>query len=409
MPALFASVSPVHGPLEGTRVVELGVWVAGPAAGGLLADWGADVVKIEPPEGDPARRFAQMLGGDIDLNPPFELDNRGKRSIALDLSGEEGRAIAHQLVEQADVFVTNVRPSALSRLDLDFSRLSALNPALVYGIITGYGLEGPDADRASYDIGAYWARAGIVSLLTPPGADPVYQRGGMGDHTAAMTLAGAVCAALVARQRKGSGQLVHTSLLRQGAYTIGFDLSVALRFGVPIGTPTRATMTNPLISPFRAGDGKWLWLIALEPDRHWADLAAAVGHPEWVDDPRFATRKERARHSGELTALLDEVFATRPRDEWADVLDRSGMWWAPVQSTDEVLSDPQMAAAGGFVEVPDGSATSTLLASPADFEGSPATVRSMPPRLGEHTEEILSELGRSGEEIARLREAGALG
>jgi crotonobetainyl-CoA:carnitine CoA-transferase CaiB-like acyl-CoA transferase len=399
----------VNGPLEGTRVIELGVWVAGPAAGGLLADWGADVVKIEPPDGDPARRFAQMLGGDIDLNPPFELDNRGKRSIVVDVTSDRGREVAHQLVEGADVFVTNVRPQALARLDLDYGRLSSLNPGLVYGIITGYGTEGPEADRASYDIGAYWARAGIVSLLTPPGADPIYQRGGMGDHTVAMTLAGAVCAALVARQATGHGQLVHTSLLRQGAYTVGFDLSVALRFGVPVATPTRQTMTNPLVSPFKAADGKWLWLIGLEPDRHWPDLASAVGHPEWVNDPRFATRRARARHSAALTALLDEAFVTRTREQWAEVLDESGMWWAPVQSTDEVLDDPQLAAAGGFVEVPDGPATSTLLASPVDFRGTPAAVRSMPPRLGEHTDDVLSELGRSHGEIAELRESGAVG
>jgi crotonobetainyl-CoA:carnitine CoA-transferase CaiB-like acyl-CoA transferase len=193
------------GPLEGTRVVELGVWVAGPAAGGILADWGADVVKIEPPTGDPARMFGRMLGLDGSQSPPFEMDNRGKRSIALDLTSSDDQGIALELISAADVFVTNVRPGGLRRIGLDFETLAALNPRLVYGMITGYGERGPDADRAAYDVAAYWARAGLAHLLTRPGDTPPFQRGGMGDHTAGMTLAAAVCAALVARSSSGVG------------------------------------------------------------------------------------------------------------------------------------------------------------------------------------------------------------
>src|SRR5215218_8169939 len=167
------------GPMDGVRVVELGVWVAGPAAGGILADWGADVVKIEPPAGDPARTFQRMLGGDMPNNPVFELDNRSKRSVVLDLSTAEGREVALELVDSADVFLTNIRPSALGRIGLDHETLLARNRRLVYAIITGYGLEGPDADRAAYDIAAFWARSGIAHLLTPPGANPPFQRGGM--------------------------------------------------------------------------------------------------------------------------------------------------------------------------------------------------------------------------------------
>jgi crotonobetainyl-CoA:carnitine CoA-transferase CaiB-like acyl-CoA transferase len=170
------------GPMDGVRVVELGVWVAGPAAGGILADWGADVVKIEPPAGDPARSFQQMLGGDMPNNPVFELDNRSKRSVVVDLTTPEGKAVALDLLDAADVFVTNIRPGALARAGLDHATLLARNPRLVYAIITGYGLDGPDADRAAYDIAAFWARSGIAHLLTPPNADPPFQRGGMGDH-----------------------------------------------------------------------------------------------------------------------------------------------------------------------------------------------------------------------------------
>ena len=396
------------GPMSGVRVVELGLWVAGPAAGAILADWGADVIKIEPPAGDPGRSFGQMLGGDVPYNPPFELDNRGKRSIVADLSRKEGLDVAHALLEGADVLVTNVRPVGLGRLGLDPASLLGQYPRLIYGLITGYGTEGSEASRAAYDIAAFWARSGLVSLLTPPGAEPVYQRGGMGDHGAAMTLAGAVSAALYARERTGQGQLVSTSLIRQGVYTIGFDLSVTLRFGVSIGTPTHATMPNPLINCYRDSQSRWFWLVGLEADRHWPGLSRAVGHTEWTEDPRFATRKGRARNCGQLIDLLDQTFATRTRQEWGQAFDSEDVWWAPVQDPEEVLADPQVRSAGAFVEVPDGEGVATLINTPADFAGSPNQVRSMPPELGEHTDEILAELGHDSASIARLRQTGAV-
>ena len=395
--------------MEGVRVVEVGVWIAGPAAGGILADWGADVVKLEPPAGDPGRQFRHMLGADLPFNPPFELDNRGKRSAVVDVSRPEGREIALQLVDGADVFLTNVRLDALERLGLDAASLLARNRRLVYAAVTGYGLDGPDRDRAAYDIGAFWARSGLVHLLTRPGGDPPFQRGGMGDHGAGMTTAAAICAALYARERDGRGQLVSTSLLRQGIYTIGFDLNVALRLGVPIAVATRDAMGNPVINNYRDRDGRWFWLIGLEADRHWPGLARAVGRPEWVDDPRYATARDRRKNCRELITVLDEIFATRTRDEWGKAFDVEDVWWAPVQSVDEVLDDPQTAAAGAFVDVPDQGGTATMIATPADFAGTPWTVRSGAPELGEHTDDVLRELGHDDAAIARLRAAGVIG
>jgi crotonobetainyl-CoA:carnitine CoA-transferase CaiB-like acyl-CoA transferase len=388
------------GPLEGVRVIELGVWVAGPAAGGLLADWGADVVKIESPQGDPARGFAKMLGGDVPFNPPFEMDNRSKRSIGVDFTQPGGLELALELIGGADVFVTNIRLDALERLRLDPQTLADHNPRLVYGIITGYGLQGDERDRAAYDIGAFWARSGIAGLLT--------QRGGMGDHGAGMTLAAAVCAALVARDRTGEGQLVHTSLLRHGMYTISFDLNTALRFGVPLAVAKREAMTNPAINCYRDSEGRWFWLIGLEGDRHWPDLCRAIEHPEWIDDERFATADARRTHIGELIGLLDATFATRTRAEWGAALDREDMWWAPVQSTEEVLADAQAWAGNGFVEVPDDGASVTMVNTPVDYLGTPSAPRSLPPELGEHTDEILAELGRDGAAVARLRADGVV-
>ena len=393
------------GPLEGIGVVEIGVWVAGPAAGCVLADWGADVVKIEPPGiGDPARTFSRMLGADLPSNPIFENDNRSKRSIALDLASDAGREIARELVARADVFVTNVRMAGLERLGLDPKSLCERNPRLVYGAISGYGFAGPDADRAAYDIAGFWARSGIAASLTSRGHHPPFQRGGMGDHNAGLALAGGVSAALFRRERSGEGQLVMTSLLRQGLYTLSFDLSVAVRFGVGIQVADRATMGNPCINNYRDSEGKWFWLVGLEGERHWPPLARAAGHPEWIDDPRFAGPAQRAANARALIAELDAVFATKTRDEWGRIFDaEQELWWAPVQSVDEVLQDSQVHAAGGFVEVPDGESTTLLPATPVDFAGTPSSPRAMAPALGEHSDAILAELGRSPAQIAALR------
>lgn len=384
------------GPVEGVTVVELGVWVAGPAAGGILADWGADVIKIEPPTGDPARMFGRMLGCDLGLNPPFEMDNRSKRSVVLDLSSEPDRRAAFELLSGADVFLTNVRPGALQRLGLDFASVSAANPRLVYGLITGYGESGPDADRAAFDVAAFWSRAGVAHLLTRPGDTPPFQRGGMGDHSAGMTMAAAVCAALLARERTGAGQLVTTSLYRQGAYTVSFDLNTYLMSGQPIAIGQRESMGNPCMNNYAASDGRRFWIVGLEPERHWPALCRAVGRPEWRDDLRFADARARAANSVALIAALDEIFATRPLDEWAQIFaGEPDFFWSPVNSLEDVVADEQFHAAGGIVYVPDGAddqAAVPMVATPADFHGTPWAPRSAAPELGQHTAEVLAEL-----------------
>jgi crotonobetainyl-CoA:carnitine CoA-transferase CaiB-like acyl-CoA transferase len=398
----------MSGPLEGVRVVELGVWVAGPAAGGILADWGADIVKIEPPDGDPARKFGSMLGGDVPFNPPFEMDNRSKRSIVIDVTRPEGVALAHELLADADVFLTNIRLDALERLGLDPDTLRERHPRLVYGIITGWGITGPDRDRAAYDIAGFWARSGLAGLLTKPGGEPPFQRGGMGDHGAGMTMASGISAALFARERTGEGQLVSTSLLRHGMYTISFDLNTALRFGVGIGVASRETMGNPVINSYRDRDERWFWLIGLDGARHWPDLCRAVDHPEWIDDESYGSVAGRRDNARELVAALDEIFATRTREEWGERFDREDVWWAPVQTIDEVLADPQAWAGGAFVEVPDADDAVTMINSPVDFAGTPGAPRAMPPELGADTDAILAELGRDAAAIDELRHDGVI-
>ena len=384
------------GPLEGIKVIELGVWVAGPAAGGILADWGADVIKVEPPAGDPARMFGRMLGIETGESPPFEMDNRGKRSIVLDLATDDGRAAALDMITTADVFLTNVRPGALRRFGLDFETATAANPGLVYGLITGYGESGPDADRAAYDVAAFWARAGLAHLLSRPGESPPFQRGGMGDHSAGMTMAAAVCAALVARGRTGSGQLVTTSLYRQGAYTVSFDLNTFLLTGHSIAIGQRESMGNPCMNNYVAGDGRRFWIVGLQGDRHWPALCRAVGRPDWLTDTRYATGRSRAANAVDLIGELDAIFATKGLDEWAKAFAAEPeFFWSPINAIEDVVADEQFHAAGGIVYVPDGDSTVPMVATPADFHGTPWAPRSAAPLLGEHTDEILAELKKS--------------
>jgi crotonobetainyl-CoA:carnitine CoA-transferase CaiB-like acyl-CoA transferase len=382
------------GPLEGISVVELGVWVAGPATGGILADWGADVVKIEPPSGDPARRFGHMLGLEGDESPPFEMDNRGKRSIMLDFTSDDGRAVALEMISGADVFITNVRPGALRRVGMDFETVATANPRLVYGLITGYGETGPDADRAAYDVAAFWARAGLAHLLTRPGEAPPFQRGGMGDHTAGMTLAAAVCAALVSRARTGTGQLVSTSLYRQGAYTVSFDLNTFLMTGHAIAIGQRESMANPCMNNYAAGDGRRFWIVGLQVDRHWAPLCRVVGRQDWLTD--YPRPRDRAANAVDIIAALDEVFATKPLDEWAKLFaTEPDFFWSPINSLEDVVADDQFHAAGGVVYVPHDDSAVPMVATPVDFHGTPWEPRWRAPGIGEHTEEILAGLGRS--------------
>ncbi len=395
------------GPMEGVRVVELGLWIAGPSCGGVLADWGADVIKIEPLAGDPFRGLAWLYPGSV--NPPFELDNRGKRSVAIDITTTEGRALIDDLLSEADVLLTNYRSAGLERAGLDHASLTAAYPRLVYAHVSGYGLDGDERDRAAYDVGAFYSRGGIGAALTPPGSDLPYPRGGMGDHMTGLAAAGGVAAALYSRELTGEGQVVSTSLLRNGAYMHGWDHNVTARLDIDTEPVTRSGPPNPLINGYRCGDDKWVWLLGMEADRHWPQVVRALDRATWEHDERFATIEARRDNSHELVAAMDEVLATRSREEWAMIFDTHDVWWARVQTTLDMRHDPQARAAGCFVPapLPDGEVVE-MVASPVDFSSTNWVVRDPVPELGQHTEIVLMELGKGWDEIEQLKQAGAI-
>jgi crotonobetainyl-CoA:carnitine CoA-transferase CaiB-like acyl-CoA transferase len=395
---------------EGVRVVELAQWVFVPVAGALLADWGADVIHIEPLSGDPYRGLiTQGIGaGKGGINLSMALANRGKRSLALDVRNEQGRVMLHRLLESADVFLTNLRPKALQRLGLDEDTVRESFPRLVFARGHGYGVRGPDADNAGYDGSAFWARGGLAHILTPPNQEyPISQRGAMGDRNGAMALAFGVAAALLRRERTGHGGVVDVSLLATAMWTLSSDVLATLGGTPPQPSPGRAAMPNPLVSTYRTKDARHIQLMFLEADRYWADFCRVVEREDLLADERFSDLRTRAQNSAVLMAELDAMFAERTYEEWKTVLGRLDAPWAPVQAVTELVEDPQALANGYIADVEAGGVAYQLPNVPVQFDGSPAEL-SRAPEHGEHTETILLDLGYDWDEINALREAGAI-
>ncbi|TGD71283.1 CoA transferase [Mangrovimicrobium sediminis] len=395
----------------GVRVVELAQWVFVPVAGALLADWGADVVRVEHPDGDPYRSLAtQGIGSDSGsgVNLSIALANRGKRSLALDVKQPGGLEILHKLLESADVFLTSLRPEALRRLGLDADQLREKYPSLVYARGNGFGVRGPDANQAGYDASAFFARGGVADALTPLDRDyPISQRGAMGDRNGGMALAFGIAGALLKRQRTGQGSVVDVSLLATAMWTLSSDLLTVLD-GKSMPRPTDRTATpNPLTSVYRTADGRFIQLMMLQGDRYWADLCRVLEREDLVADPRFADLAARRANCAACLAELDAEFGRRSFEESKTLLGRIDAPWAPVQRVDELPEDPQVIANGYIGEVNDGDLHYRLPAVPVQYDEQPPTLRRAPEH-GEHTETLLMELGYEWESIARFQAEGVI-
>ena len=395
--------------LSGLKVVEMATYIAAPGAGGILADWGADVIKIEGIHGDPIRNFFKGTNVEEMGNPVFDVDNRGKRSVAIDIKDERGKKALHALIKQADVFLTNVRPQALDRAGLDWEGVQAINPKVIYASVTGYGLEGDESWRPGFDATGFWARSGLASLTTPKGDAPIPVRVAVGDHTTSMATAAGILAALHEREKTGKGRLVETSLLRTGIYSMASDMSIQQRMGRIGSTKKRDQVQDPLSNFFKSKDGHWISVLPRQDGRgkwDWDKFCIALGHPELAEDERFTGFRGRRDNQEMLLAMLDEWYGQFDYEELKQRLDDQDLIWAPVQTPKEVVADPQAHAAGAFAEIKpkNGGDPYGTIASPVRIHGADTNPKGESPTIGEHTEDVLKELGLSDDDIKAMVE-----
>jgi len=398
--------------LHGIRVIEVAQWWFVPAAGAVLADWGADVIKIEHPvAGDPQRGLVTsgLIPSTGGSNFMVEQSNRGKRSVGIDLAHPRGLELLHRLVETADVFLTNFLPAARRRLRIDLDDIRRVNPRVIYARGHGQGNRGPERERGGYDAASFWCRGGIANALTPSNAAaPVMQRAAFGDSTGAMTIAGGIAAALFRRERTGQPSVVDISLLGTAMWVLAPDIVASKLLGIDLPASDRTQAPNPIVNSYRTRDGRWLFLNMLQPVRYWADLWTRLGHPELIDDPRFADGKVRFENRVDCIKRLDAILAEHTLAEWCERLAAAEGVWAPLQSARELNDDGQAIANGYLQAVDRGDGTRfTLVASPVEFDEQPVALGPAP-ELGQHTEEVLRSLGLTWDDLAACKEAGAI-
>ena len=397
-------------PLDGIRVLEVANWLAAPAAAALMADLGADVVKVEPPEGDAFRGVLQTNWPDAQLLPGFELDNRGKRSVVVDLERSGGPDLVRRLSADADVFITNLTRHRVERYGLGFDEIRDRNPRVVYVAFSGYGSRGPDADRGGFDYLAFWARSGIMGAIGQSGDAPVMARGGQGDHTTALNILAATLAALRLRDQTTDAQRVEVTLQITGMWTIGTDVQNALQAAEQPLKIDRSAPWNPLSNTYPTRDGRWLLLMMPQASRFWPRLCEAIRETDWAGDERYDSIEKLLALGAELSAALEERFLREDPASWSERLDEAGCLWAPVADLPEVIHDPQPRAMGAFATIEHPLAGPfEILNVPFQIADADIAVRGAAPDVGAHTHEVLQEAGLSDEEIAQLAAARVLG
>ena len=385
-------------PLDGIKVLEVANWLAAPAAAALMADMGADVIKIEPPTGDIFRGFVlRSIGYDFDFptNYGFEVDNRGKRSVVVDLDKPGGADLVRRLAADCDIFLTNLVQRRRKRYGLTFEDVIAANPKVIYASFSGYGAHGPDEDRPGFDFAAFWARSGIMSTLGEPDSAPPMCRGGQGDHTTALNILASVLAALRMRDTTGEGQHVEVTLQGTGMYTIAGDFSAALTSKKDPSRISRKTPVNPIWNTYRCADDRWILTVMPVPfPSYWPKFCQIIEKPEWADDERWNDLPKLREQTPLLVELIDEIMGTKPFAHWAKLFDEYGMIWAPVATMMDMISDPQVRQMGWITELEHPTlGTFETLNTPFRLYGSDTGARGPAPGLGDHTFEVLSAAG----------------
>ena len=393
-------------PLTGIRVVEIASFVAVPAAGALLADLGAEVIKVEVPWGEIYRHARPKLAGfqnDFPAGPPFQMDNRGKRSLAIDLALPQAREALMKVIARADILITNVLPERLAKYKLDPERLRAERPELIVGRISGYGAEGPRADDPAFDYTAFWALSGLMDSMRDPSAPPAWMRPGVGDHSAALALVTGLLAALRTRDAGGGGQQVEVTLQQIGYYINGNDTSYALATGELPPRHIRLSPRNPLWNHYPCRDGRGLFLVMIDSDRYWPALCRALGQDALASDPRFADAMLRFRNSSELVLLLDGIFREGTLEAFGEALSRERLIWAPMLTLDEAIRDANADATGCFatVEHPQFGRFRTV-APPLKLSAHAMPGTAVAPHLSADTAAVLREAGVDEETVALL-------
>jgi crotonobetainyl-CoA:carnitine CoA-transferase CaiB-like acyl-CoA transferase len=395
--------------LDGIRVLDAASFIAGPVATTVMADFGADVIKIEPPGGDVYR----VRGPGYPASPynfPWIVDNRNKRGVAIDLRTEAGQGVLHRLVRDADVFVTNLPLDARRRLRVTYEDLAPLNARLIYGSITAYGETGPEAGRLGFDSTALWARTALMDLLRPsPDAPPSRSLPGMGDHPTGMSLFGAIMAALYQRERTGRGGMVSTSLMANGLWWNAIQVQGILCGARTQPRPARGDSLSALANLYRCRDDRWFIVSLTADERRWEQFAACIGRADLVADPRFATPHARRAHTKALVEILDGVFAEKDWAQWRARFEASGIVFGVVGTLDDILGDEQMVASGALVPFDDPRAGATrTVSSPILIDGQDKVPPTLAPAVGEHTVDVLRATGYEEAEIERLLRAGVI-
>jgi crotonobetainyl-CoA:carnitine CoA-transferase CaiB-like acyl-CoA transferase len=406
-------------PMQGVRVLEVAQFTFVPAAGAVLADWGAEVIKVEHAErGDGQRGLTTVLGVDAimkgsSFSPIFEGPNRGKRSVGLSLEVPEAREVLDELVKRSDVFLTNFLPEARAKLRINVEDIRKVNPDIIYVRGSGFGARGPEANKGGYDMTAFWARGGSGAGATPAGADRLapMPAGGYGDNLGGMTIAGGIAAALYARATTGETSVIDVSLLGVGAWATQFTVNLALQAGgVPPRPPVprHGSARNPLVGPYRTSDDRWILFSMLQPGRYWPEFCAVSGHPELAADERFSTVEKLMANAPAAGELVAGIIAEKTFGEWLAILDGIEGQWATVQDSWGVANDPSLRANGMIASLDDAEGNRReLVTNPVQFDETPAELR-RGPLFAEHTDEVLRELGLTGEQLIELKIAGAV-